>query len=335
MSLTTNLPILNRCKLLFFALIGMIALVAVLPGCTPAGQSGDEGDESEVGSGRSDEVEQIAAAVETALEEADMGVWRIVEPVTFRFGASAETRSPRVATIAFTCMFPIKIEDEEHENLVRNNGRLVYQQDQWKLQQVSVAFKFFDRAEFTDESDLLATPLIDGAKLTVLKELWEATVRDTVAVQLAERQYEKEAAEEADAEAKARKEAEEEAEQVARQAKADALTEAARIEVMTRRLSKTAKTASGDLGVRVDGVDGLKLTGGVDVSVEMADDRFQGQVTFRATPRDIVVEYSATRFGRPWVYGGLEADGGWDASARTALSAYLDKRLKDPEDTGK
>ena len=244
MSVTTNRPILRRCKLPFFALVGMIALVAVVPGCTPAEQSGDEGDESEVGSRRSDEVEQIAAAVETALDEADMGAWRIVEPVTFRFGASAETRLPRVATIAFTCMFSIKIEDEEHENLVRNNGRLVYHQDQWKLQQVSVAFKFFDKAEFTDESDLLATPLIDGETLTVLKELWEVTVRDTVAVQLAERQYEKEAAEEAAAEAKARKEAEEEAEQVAKQAKVDALTTRLDEEIRENRTFNGALVAS-------------------------------------------------------------------------------------------
>ena len=315
--------------------IGVIALVGAVPGCAGSEQTGEEGDASEIGNQRSDDVEQIAAAMEVALNEADLGGWRIVEPVTFRFGVSAGTRSSRVATIAFTCMFSIKIENEERENLVRNNGRLVYHQDQWKLQQVGVAFKFFDEADFTDESDLLATELTDDEKLTVLKDLWKVTVRDTVAVQMAEKQYEQEAAKQEAEKAKAVEEAEEEAKQVARKAKVDALTEAARIEVMARRLSKIAKTSSADLEGRVEGVDELELTGGVGVSVEMADDRFRGEVTFRATPRDVVVEYAATRFGRPWVYGGLAAGGGWDGSSRSALSACLDNRLIDSRATGK
>ena len=335
MIVTSDWPNFGRRCLRLVVVIWGIALVGAVPGCAGSEQTGEGGDASEIGNQRSDEVEQIAAAMEVALKEADLGAWRIVEPVTFRFGVSAETRSSRVATIAFTCMFSIKIENEKRENLVRNNGRLVYHQDQWKLQQVGVAFKFFDEDNFTDESDLLVTEVTDDEKLTVLKGLWKVTVRDTVAVQMAEKQYEQEAAKQEAEKAKAVEEAEEEAKQVARKAKVDALTEAARIEVMARRLSKIAKTSGADLEGRVEGVDDLELTGGVDVSVEMADDRFRGEVTFRATPRDVVVEYAATRFGRPWVYGGLAAGGGWDGATRSALSAYLDKRLIDSRATGK
>ena len=329
MIVTTDWLNLGRRCLRMVVVIGVMAFVGGGSGCAGSGQTGEEGGASEIGNQRSDEVEQIAAAMEVALKEADLGKWHVAEPVTFRFGVSAGTRSSRVATIAFTCMFSIKIEDEERQNLVRNNGRLVYHQDQWKLQQVGVAFKFFDEDDFTDESDLLAAELTDDEKLTVLKDLWKVTVRETVAVQIAEKQYEQEVAEQEAEKAKAVEEAQEEAKQVARKAKVDALTEAARIEVMARRLSKIAKTSGAELEGRVEGVDGLELTGGVDVSVEMADDRFRGEVTFRGTPRDVIVGYSATRFGRPWVYGGLAAGGGWDGSTRSALSAYLDKRLID------
>ena len=121
-----------------------------------------------------------------------------------------------------------------------------------------------------------------------------------------------------------------EADAEAKSAKLDELAEAARLAVMTTRLSKIARTANANLGATIEGVDGLRLSGGVEVEVELAVDAYRGWVAFAATPRDVKVEYTASRFGRPWVYAGLVADEGWDGPSRRVLSAFLDKRLSEP-----
>ena len=315
--------------------VGMAMLASVAVGCGDVVSSQGDGDESAVRQRQSDEIEQIASAVEASLEEAELGLWRVVEPVTFRDGVSAGTRSPRVATISFTCMFPITIEGSEHENLVRHNGRLIYHMGRWHLQQVAVAFKFFNEDEFTDETDLLTTSLEDGGKLTLLKTVWETTVSETVELQLARKQLEQAEVEQAEEEAAALKQAEAEAAAEAKQARSEAVTNAVRLNVMKAKLSKIAKAANSDFGATIEGVAGLRFTGGVEVEVEVVDDRFQGRVSFEATPRNVNTVYTSVRFGRPWVYGGLAADGGWDGGSRVTLTEFLDKRLADSETTRK
>ncbi len=183
-------------------LLLLCLLVPQLGGC---GDSQDEVDRlAAEANRRAEEVEQIASAVEAALETADLGVWQVVEPVTFRHGMSGPIRSPRVATISFTVMFPIVIEGGEQQNLVRHNGRLAYHQGQWRLQQVGVAFDYFDVEGFTVESDLLAVPLVDGGHLADLKSVWEDSVQAAIDAQAAEREAEEAAAEEAAAEGEAK-----------------------------------------------------------------------------------------------------------------------------------
>jgi len=313
-----------------FVAAGLVLLLSVVVGCGGGVPAQSEAEVAAAGNRRSDEIEQIASALEASLEVAELGVWRVVEPVTFRHGVSAGSGSPLVATISFTCMFPITIEGTEHENLVRHSGRLVFHQNQWRLQQVGVSFKYFNEDEFTAESDLLAASLLDGGKLTVLKSVWSTTVRDTVKLQLAARELERAEALRAREEAVALKQAEADAEAEAKSAKLDELAEAARLAVMTTRLSKIARTANANLGATIEGVDGLRLSGGVEVEVELAADAYRGWVAFAATPRDVKVEYTASRFGRPWVYAGLVADEGWDGPSRRVLSAFLDKRLSEP-----
>jgi len=314
---------------------GTVMLVLGVVGCGGDVTSQDDDDRTTLVQAQSDEIEQIASAVETALDEAELGPWRVTEPVTFRHGVSAANRSARVATISFTCMFPVTIRASEHENLVRHNGRLVYHQGQWHLQQVAVAFKFFNEDEFTDETDLLATSLVDGGKLAVLKTVWETTVRDTVEIQLAQKQLEEAEAEKAEEEAAALKQAEADAEAEAKRARADAVTRAARLVVMKARLSKIAKAANSDFGATVEGVDGLRFTGRAEVDVELVENRYHGKVSFQATPRNVTTKYTAVQFGRPWIYVGLESDGGWGAASRRALKAFLDKWLADSKADGK
>jgi len=309
---------------------GLMLLACVGVGCDRGVPAQSESQLAATENRRSDELEQIASALDASLEAAELGEWRVVEPVTFRHGVSAETDSPLVGTISFTCMFPITIEGTEHENLVRQHGRLVFHRDQWRLQQVGVSFKYFNENDFTDESDLLAASLLDGGKLTVLKSVWATTVRDTVELQLAARQLERAEAEQADEEAVALKKAEADAEAEAKRAKRDSLTEAARLKVMAARLTKIAQAANSSLGATIEGVDGLRLTGAVEVEVELSEDSFRGRVSFAAMPRDVTVEYISARFGRPWVYEGLEAGGGWDGPSRQVLSAFLDRRLSEP-----
>ena len=312
---------------------GLMLLACVGVGCDRGDPAPSESQLAAAESRRSDELEQIASTLDASLEAAELGVWRVVEPVTFRHGVSAETHSPLVGTISFTCMFPITIEGTEHENLVRQNGRLVFHQDQWRLQQVGVSFKYFNENDFTDESDLLAASLLDGGKLTVLKSVWTTTVRDTAELQLAARELERAEAEQDQEEAAALKKAEADAEaeaKRAKRAKRDSLTEAARLKVMAARLTKIAQAANSSLGATIEGVDGLRLTGEVEVEVELSEDSFRGRVSFEAMPRDVTVEYLSARFGRPWLYEGLKAGGGWDGPSRQVLSAFLDRRLSEP-----
>ena len=309
---------------------GLMLLVTVVAGCGDSVPSESEAEAAAAGNRRADEIEQIASALEASLEAAELGVWRVVDPVTFRHGVSEGTRSPLIATISFTCMFPITIGETEHENQVRHSGRLVFHKDQWRLQQGGVSFKYFNEDEFTDESDLLAASLLDGGKLTVLKSVWATTVRDTVELQLASRELERAEAERVREEAAALKQAEADAEAEAKRAKLEELTEAARLEVMSARLVKIARTANANLGATIEGVDGLRLTGEVEVEVELAEGAYRGRISFGGTPRDVTVEYTAARFGRPWAYAGLKADGGWDGPSRQLLSAFLDQRLSEP-----
>jgi hypothetical protein len=159
-------------------------------------------------SGRAVEIEQIAWSVESVLKSTDLGVWQVVEPVTFRHGASGPIRSSWVATISFTIMFPIVIEEDEQQNRVRHNGRFVYHLGQWRLQQVGVAFEYFNAQGYTAESDLLSVPLVDGGRLADLKGVWEDSVQAAIEAQVAERERvaeEAKEAKEAAAEAAAKK----------------------------------------------------------------------------------------------------------------------------------
>ena len=177
----------------------------LLPQWVGCGESQDEVDRlAAEARGRAVEIEQIAASVESALNLTDLGVWQVVEPVTFQHGASGPIRSSWVATISFTVMFPIVIEETEKQNRVRHNGRFVYHQGQWRLQQVGVAFEYFDAQEYTAESDLLAVPLVDGGHLADLKRVWEDSVQAAIEAQAAERErVAKEAKEAKEAEAEA------------------------------------------------------------------------------------------------------------------------------------
>ena len=317
------------CRLSMDCLVasGTILFLAIVPGCDlDVAPQGDEAQEI-VFQQQADEIEQIASAMEMSLGKAELGKWAAVDPVTFRHGISADVRSPRVATISFSYMFPITIDGREHENLVRHDGRLAYHQGQWQLQQVAVAFKFFNEAEFTDETDLLVTSLADGNQLTQLKTIWESTVRDTVELQLAEKLRLQAEEKQADEEAAAEKQAEEDAETEAKRVRSEALTASARLALMTARLKKIATKAHSDLGATVEGVEGFRFTGGFDVKVDRDDDSYLGRVSFEATPRAVTIEYIAARFGRPWVYGGVESDGGWDAASRATLMAFFNKRL--------
>ncbi len=177
----------------------------LLPQWVGCGESQDEVDRlAAEARGRAVEIEQIAASVESVLKSTDLGVWQVVEPVTFQHGASGPIRSSWVATISFTVMFPIVIEETEKQNRVRHNGRFVYHQGQWRLQQVGVAFEYFDAQEYTAESDLLAVPLVDGGHLADLKRVWEDSVQAAIEAQAAERErVAKEAKEAKEAEAEA------------------------------------------------------------------------------------------------------------------------------------
>ncbi len=180
----------------------------LLPQWVGCGESQDEVDRlAAEARGRAVEIEQIAASVESVLNSTDLGVWQVVEPVTFQHGASGPIRSSWVATISYTVMFPIVIEETEKQNRVRHNGRFVYHQGQWRLQQVGVAFEYFDAQEYTAESDLLAVPLVDGGHLADLKRVWEDSVQAAIEAQAAERERvakEAEEAKEAEAEAAAK-----------------------------------------------------------------------------------------------------------------------------------
>ena len=180
----------------------------LLPQWVGCGDSQDEVDRlAAEARGRAVEIEQIAASVESVLNSTDLGVWQVVDPVTFQHGASGPIRSSWVATISFTVMFPIVIEETEKQNRVRHNGRFVYHQGQWRLQQVGVAFEYFDAQEYTAESDLLAVPLVDGGHLADLKRVWEGSVQAAIEAQAAERERvakEAEEAKEAEAEAAAK-----------------------------------------------------------------------------------------------------------------------------------
>ena len=149
-------------------------------------------------------------------------------------------------------------------------------------------------------------------------------------MQLAARELERAEAEQDQEEAAALKKAEADAEAEAKRAKRDSLTEAARLKVMAARLTKIAQAANSSLGATIEGVDGLRLTGEVEVEVELSEDSFRGRVSFEAMPRDVTVEYLSARFGRPWLYEGLKAGGGWDGPSRQVLSAFLDRRLSEP-----
>ena len=177
----------------------------LLPQWVGCGDSQDEVDRlAAEARGRAVEIEQIAASVESVLKSTDLGVWQVVEPVTFQHGASGPIRSSWVATISYTVMFPIVIEETEKQNRVRHNGRFVYHQGQWRLQQVGVAFEYFDAQEYTAESDLLAVPLVDGGHLADLKRVWEDSVQAAIEAQAAERErVAKEAKEAKEAEAEA------------------------------------------------------------------------------------------------------------------------------------
>ncbi len=177
----------------------------LLPQWVGCGESQDEVDRlAAEARGRAVEIEQIAASVESVLNSTDLGVWQVVDPVTFQHGASGPIRSSWVATISFTVMFPIVIEETEKQNRVRHNGRFVYHQGQWRLQQVGVAFEYFDAQEYTAESDLLAVPLVDGGHLADLKRVWEDSVQAAIEAQAAERErVAKEAKEAKEAEAEA------------------------------------------------------------------------------------------------------------------------------------
>jgi len=184
----------------------------LLPQWIGCGESQDEVDRlAAEARGRAEEIEQIAASVESVLKSTDLGVWQVVEPVTFRHGVSGPIRSSWVATISFTVMFPIVIEETEQQNLVRHNGRFVYHLGQWRLQQVGVAFEYFDAPVYTAESDLLAVPLVDGGRLADLKSLWVDSVQAAIEAQAAEREreLEREAKEAEEAEAAAEAEAKE------------------------------------------------------------------------------------------------------------------------------
>ncbi len=180
----------------------------LLPQWVGCGDSQDEVDRlAAEARGRAVEIEQIAASVESVLNSTDLGVWQVVDPVTFQHGASGPIRSSWVATISFTVMFPIVIEETEKQNRVRHNGRFVYHQGQWRLQQVGVAFEYFDAQEYTAESDLLAVPLVDGGHLADLKRVWEGSVQAAIEAQAAERERvakEAKEAEEAEAEGAAK-----------------------------------------------------------------------------------------------------------------------------------
>ena len=177
----------------------------LLPQWVGCGESQDEVDRlAAEARGRAVEIEQIAASVESVLKSTDLGVWQVVEPVTFQHGASGPIRSSWVATISFTVMFPIVIEETEKQNRVRHNGRFVYHQGQWRLQQVGVAFEYFDAQEYTAESDLLAVPLVDGGHLADLKRVWEDSVQAAIEAQAAERERVAKEAKEVEAEAAAK-----------------------------------------------------------------------------------------------------------------------------------
>ena len=180
----------------------------LLPQWVGCGESQDEVDRlAAEARGRAVEIEQIAASVESVLKSTDLGVWQVVEPVTFQHGASGPIRSSWVATISFTVMFPIVIEGTEQQNRVRHNGRFVYHLGQWRMQQVGVAFEYFDAQEYTAESDLLAVPLVDGGHLADLKRVWEDSVQAAIEAQAAERErVAKEAKEAKEAAAKERDE---------------------------------------------------------------------------------------------------------------------------------
>ncbi len=180
----------------------------LLPQWVGCGESQDEVDRlAAEARGRAVEIEQIAASVESVLKSTDLGVWQVVEPVTFQHGASGPIRSSWVATISFTVMFPIVIEETEQQNRVRHNGRFVYHLGQWRMQQVGVAFEYFDAQEYTAESDLLAVPLVDGGHLADLKRVWEDSVQAAIEAQAAERErVAKEAKEAKEAAAKERDE---------------------------------------------------------------------------------------------------------------------------------
>ena len=79
------------------------------------------------------------------------------------------------------------------------------------MQQVGVAFEYFDAPVYTAESDLLAVPLVDGGRLADLKSLWVDSVQAAIEAQAAEREreLEREAKEAEEAEAAAEAEAKE------------------------------------------------------------------------------------------------------------------------------
>ena len=77
------------------------------------------------------------------------------------------------------------------------------------MQQVGVAFEYFDAPVYTAESDLLAVPLVDGGRLADLKSLWVDSVQAAIEAQAAERERELEAKEAEEAEAAAEAEAKE------------------------------------------------------------------------------------------------------------------------------
>ncbi len=174
-----------------------LSVCLFLPYWIGCGESEDEVDRlAAEARGRAVEIEQIAASVESVLSSTDLGVWQVVEPVTFRHGASGPIRSSWVATISFTVMFPIVIEENEQQNRVRHNGRFVYHLGKWQLQQVGVAFEYFNAQGYTAESDLLAVPMVDGGHLADLKTVWEDSVQEAIEAQAAERERVAEEAEE-------------------------------------------------------------------------------------------------------------------------------------------
>lgn len=180
----------------------------LLPQWVGCGESQDEVDRlAAEARGRAEEIEQIAWSVESVLTSTDLGVWQVVEPVTFRHGVSGPIRSSWVATISFTVMFPIVIEENEQQNRVRHNGRFVYHLGQWRLQQVGVAFEYFNAPGYTAESDLLAVPLVDGGRLADLKGVWEDSVQAAIEAQAAERERVAEEAKEAAAKERDEKDA--------------------------------------------------------------------------------------------------------------------------------